>query len=269
MAESPYQTAAQIRAAVSDLQDASKFPDSLLAGYVTSFEEIAENYRGVAFTPRTAVDARIIRRDGAVVVPLLWAKVRSIASVTATAPAVGGTATALTTTDYTYDPAIGGLCYPSGFSAGTKIVTVYTHGHGYRTLADGVTTSSDATVTSATGAFVDGDVGLPISGTGIPSGSRIAAINSTTSIEVTANATASATVTLTIANQTIIDACRQYVRASALAGRSGVPRDVIGQSIDGVSTRFSTPDKDAGRPTGYLDVDRLLNSLDDHRPVIY
>ena len=40
---------------------------------------------------------------------------------------------------------------------------------------------------------------------------------------------------------------------------------VIGQSFEGTYTRFSTPDWNAGRPTGYLEVDRLLNSLPDYR----
>lgn len=269
MAESPYLTAAQIRAAEPDLADVAKFPDTLLAQYVASFEEIAENYRGVAFTPRTAADTHFVRRDGTTALPLRWAQVRSITSVTVTAPMAGGTSTTLTATDYTYEPSVGALHYPSGFAAGVKVVVVYAHGHGYRTLADAVTTSADATVTSATGGFVDGDVGLPISGTGIPTGSRIAAVNSSTSVELTANATASATVTATIANETLNDACRQYVRACAFARRSGVPRDVISQNVEGMTTRFSTPDKDAGRPTGYLDVDRLLNSLHDFRPIVY
>jgi hypothetical protein len=63
----------------------------------------------------------------------------------------------------------------------------------------------------------------------------------------------------------VLRACRQYVRSCALADLSGMPRDVIGQSIDGGYTRYSTPDKAAGRPTGYLEVDRLLNSLPDLR----
>lgn len=63
----------------------------------------------------------------------------------------------------------------------------------------------------------------------------------------------------------LIRACREYVRSCALSDRSGVPRDVIAQSLDGGYTRYSTPDKDAGRPTGWLEVDRLLNSIPDYR----
>lgn len=69
-----------------------------------------------------------------------------------------------------------------------------------RVVADGVTTNTDATVTSATAAFVASDVGAAISGTGIPALTTIAAVNSSTSIELSAAATASGTgITLTIA----------------------------------------------------------------------
>lgn len=70
---------------------------------------------------------------------------------------------------------------------------------GSRVVTDGVTTSGDATVTSATAAFTTADIGKPISGTGIPAGTKVRSINSATSIELTANATASGTgVSLTI-----------------------------------------------------------------------
>lgn len=60
-------------------------------------------------------------------------------------------------------------------------------------------------------------------------------------------------------------ACRQYVRSTLLGDTSGVPRDVVYQSMDGMTTRYSSPDKSAGRPTGYIEVDRLLNSVVDER----
>lgn len=60
-------------------------------------------------------------------------------------------------------------------------------------------------------------------------------------------------------------ACAEYVRAVALAERSGTSRDVIAQSFDGGMTRYSTPDWSRGRPTGFLEVDRLLDSLPDYR----
>lgn len=63
----------------------------------------------------------------------------------------------------------------------------------YRTVSDGVTTSSSKTITSATAAFSSDDVGKPISGTGIPAGATIAAVASATSATLSANATANGT----------------------------------------------------------------------------
>jgi len=62
----------------------------------------------------------------------------------------------------------------------------------------------------------------------------------------------------------LLRACAEYCRAVAFADRSGQSRDVIAQSFDGSMTRYSTPDWNRGRPTGYLEVDRLLNSLADY-----
>ena len=59
--------------------------------------------------------------------------------------------------------------------------------------------------------------------------------------------------------------CLEYVRATAVSDRSGTGRDVIAQTFDGGFTRYSTPDWEAGRPTGWLEVDRLLNSVSDRR----
>lgn len=64
---------------------------------------------------------------------------------------------------------------------------------GARGADDAVTVSGDATVTSATAAFTADDVGGAISGPGIPAGTTIDSINSATSIEMSAQATASAT----------------------------------------------------------------------------
>lgn len=63
----------------------------------------------------------------------------------------------------------------------------------HRTVADGVTTNADATVTSATAVFDESDVGKPISGTGIPAGATILSVTSATEAELSANATASGT----------------------------------------------------------------------------
>jgi hypothetical protein len=59
-----------------------------------------------------------------------------------------------------------------------------------RTVADGVTTITTNTVTSATAAFTTADRGSPITATGIPALTFITAINSATSVQISANATA-------------------------------------------------------------------------------
>lgn len=60
-------------------------------------------------------------------------------------------------------------------------------------------------------------------------------------------------------------ACAEYVSAVVTARQSGTSRDIVAQTIDGSWTRYSTPDMSAGRPTGWTEVDRLLNSLADYR----
>lgn len=65
--------------------------------------------------------------------------------------------------------------------------------------------------------------------------------------------------------ETILRACAEYVTHVVTSQRSGTSRDVIAQSIEGTWTRYGTPDWSAGRPTGWNEVDRLLNSLPDYR----
>lgn len=251
-----YQSVTELRAAVPDLNDTAKFPDATLQAYVAEFEEVAENYRGVAFLTRTVVET-IHSGNGLGLIPLGHVAIRSVSSLT-----VDGNTIA--STSYTVDKLAGLIAY--GVNADIDIVVTYTHGLA-RQVTDGVTNSS-TTVTSATAAFAAADVGRPIAGTGIPVGATIVTINSATSVVISVAATASATwLTLTIGDlpYTLIRACREYVRSCALQTKSNMPRDVIGQSFEGTYTRYSTPDKAAGRPTGWLEVDRLLNSLPDYR----
>jgi hypothetical protein len=57
----------------------------------------------------------------------------------------------------------------------------------------------------------------------------------------------------------LLRACALYVDRTIASDRSGTSRDVLTQTFDGGTTRYSTPSKKDGRPTGYLDVDALLN----------
>jgi len=71
-----------------------------------------------------------------------------------------------------------------------------------RSVTDGATTAASTTVTSATAAFTSADVGLVITGAGIPANTVISSVTNTTTavLSVAATATAAA-VTLTITNQ--------------------------------------------------------------------
>lgn len=56
-------------------------------------------------------------------------------------------------------------------------------------------------------------------------------------------------------------ACKLYVHHQAKMDRSAVGRDMLAETdSEGITARWSTPDWDAGRPTGLLDVDRTLNA---------
>lgn len=70
-------------------------------------------------------------------------------------------------------------------------------------FSDAATTISSAALTSATAGFMASDAGRSIAGAGIPDGAKIAAVNSATSITLSAAATATAAnVTITIIGRT-------------------------------------------------------------------
>lgn len=78
---------------------------------------------------------------------------------------------------------------------------VWHRGAARKTAADGHVTNLSATVTSASGRFVAGDVDRRIAGTGIPTGAFIKAVSSATSIVLNKPATAtSLTAVLTVDN---------------------------------------------------------------------
>ena len=73
-----------------------------------------------------------------------------------------------------------------------------------RSVADGVTTDTDETVTSATAAFVAADLGAKVTGDGIPAGATIASVTSGTEVELSVAATATDTgVALTIVRDVV------------------------------------------------------------------
>lgn len=73
-------------------------------------------------------------------------------------------------------------------TAGT--VTAISSWTGYRVVTDGATTISNATVTSATAAFVTGDIGATITGTNIPAGTVINSITNGTTVVLSHTSTA-------------------------------------------------------------------------------
>lgn len=185
-----YLTADEIRSGaqpLSPLSNPQEFTDEQLEEYVAEFEEVAENYCGVAFEPRTVTGETylVTGRD----VFLAWMPVTTLTTVT-----VDGVT--LTSDDYEFDKRLGILRLGSAQRDATVAVT-YTHG-------------------------------------------------------------------LSAPPQALLRACRKYVQSVALADTSDTPRDAIATSAEGVTLRFSTPDREAGRPTGFMEVDRLLNSLPNY-----
>jgi hypothetical protein len=69
--------------------------------------------------------------------------------------------------------------------------------------------------------------------------------------------------------QSIVAACKMWVRNQVLQDANSGSRDVMKEVNEtGVLVQYSTPDWDAGRPTGMLDVDRSLNAFGRHAPAV-
>lgn len=79
-----------------------------------------------------------------------------------------------------------------------------------RTVAGVGTTNSSTALTGAAGTFNKGDVGRPVSGTGIPAGATIASVASGTSAALSANATATGTISLTFGRNGTTDSGYGY-----------------------------------------------------------
>lgn len=114
-----------------------------------------------------------------------------------------------------------------------------------------VSLAVDGPVRSVTSVAVDG---VAVSGTHKFSGSVVYP-----SVAVGPGVvTVSVQVGLDAPPEEVLHACAEYVGRVVAASGSGTSRDVLAQSFDGGTTRYSTPDWSAGRPTGFLEVDRLL-----------
>ena len=180
----PYLTAAE---AVDRDNRLASMASAAIEAEVAAFESIAERYRGVAFTPRTATAVLAGSRPGALVLP--DPMVISVESISIDGIVVDDD-----------EPVVwpdGRITRPSGWT-GTQIEVTYTHGYQAPPAE-------------------------------------------------------------------LLSACTEYVLCVLKAKASGMSRNTLTEAFEGGTTRYSTPDWSAGRPTGWLEVDRLLNSLPDHR----
>lgn len=114
----PYLLPADLRS-VKPLDDEDAFPDARLAQLVGVYESRAEDYRGVAFTPRTATQTVWLGYCARTTLLLSWPKVRSITSVTVDGTLVSPSSYELTD--------VGAIYSASGFY-GRAVVVVYEHG---------------------------------------------------------------------------------------------------------------------------------------------
>jgi len=198
VASGRYATPADCRQ-VKGLSNAGEYPTWRLLKAITEFENVVDDYRGVAYVRR--VNVWTLRLDaGRSTLFFPRAEIRNVR-------AVAGPSGALPAASWFWDgsdfvkidsSAAGVVLTPTG--SGFNVVTTVEHGH-----------------TEA-----------------VP--------------------------------ETLRRACTEYVRSVLLRESSNLPRDIIAQAQDGFITRFSTPNAAEGRPTGFLEVDRLLNELTDRRP---
>jgi len=247
-----------ISAANAKLRDPrlADFTDTQIDAQVSAFDDIASRYRGVAPTTRQTIWTGYTSRTGVLELP--WPKVQAVYVVNA-------------------DSA--------------------------RRVSDAATATSTA-LTSAAAAFTSADVGRLVLGEGIPVGTTISTVTSSTTVVLSAATTDTATGVvvaigsaltvdtidedagrahlctygrmaagirhgLTSQPSALLDACTEYVLCVLRARAAGVSRNTLSEATDAGTTRYSTPDWSAGRPTGWLEVDRLLNTLPDYRISVY
>jgi hypothetical protein len=99
---------------------------------------------------------------------------------------------------------------------------------GTRTVADGATTNASPTLTSATAAFSQGDVGATVTGAGIPAGTTIASVTNATTAVMSANATATASGV----SVTVLDQLDGFLLTAVAAPRNTASTVVNGALLD-------------------------------------
>jgi len=135
--------------------------------------------------------------------------------------------------------------YQSVAYAGAAPTDVVTYGP-HATVNDGVLIGGSLTVTSATAAFVTGDLYRAIAGGSIPAGAYITAINSGTSVQISAAPVVSAVgVSVTFGNSPIITSAASTFTATvegATATGGSIPAStIVTQFIDAHTLRLSNP----------------------------
>jgi len=112
-------------------------------------------------------------------------------------------------------------------------------------FSDAATTNASAVLTSATAVFTSADIGLRISGAGIPANATIIAVASPTSINLSANATATgANVTVNIAARLTTFTVRPNINSIELSDALIV--GTIGQTVANQAARYALSSKAVG-----------------------
>lgn len=123
-----------------------------------------------------------------------------------------------------------------------------------RTVTGASVTSGSPTVTASGGAFKDSDVGRFVSGTGIPASTKIVTIVSTTQVTLSKNATASGTITVTLASNQLFRSSIGYAAPIASVSDDGTTVTHSGTTLltaADVSVQFNAPDIEPRRAGGF------------------
>lgn len=231
----------------------AKLDDDEVTRDIATFDRIVRRYRGFAPTVRDDVEYRRTTREGVLHLPAFTWQIAAVSTIDS------------------------------------------------RRVHDAVLNSTTA-VTSATAAFADADHGRFAIAEGVPTGATVASHASSTAAALSVAATVTATGSvLTIGEEVdpidadleaevgrarmpyvgsltvsrrhgmlsppdeLLDATTEYVLAMSRYRASGVSRDTISTVSEAGTTRNTMPDWWKGRPTGFTEVDRLLNTLSDLR----
>lgn len=232
------------------------FTATVIDGHIAAFDDIATRYRGVAPTTRYGIWTGYTSRRGVLELPFPFVQdayavdadsARRVAdAATATSTALTSATAAFTSTD------VGSLVIGEGIVAGTTISTV-TNGTTVVLSQATTATASNVVVTIGPALTVD----------------KLDEAEGRLHLCWHGRATSAFRHGLTSQPAALLDACTEYVLCVARSRAAGVSRNTLSEATDAGTTRYSTPDWGEGRPTGWLEVDRLLNTLPDYRVSVF